>query len=84
MDTGCFLTFEDLLLPVARKALRNRDEEVLARFGRFVEELMSSYVEYAVNLATISLQEGAKAERGRSICRYLGRISLEAYENFCF
>ncbi len=80
MGTGCFLTYEDLLLPLARRALDNRDEEFLSRLESFIEGLMTSGDDYAVNVATVGLIEGLKAYGDPLIRSYLGPVSLEEFD----
>ncbi len=78
-DTGCFLTYEDLLLPFARKALQARDMATLERVANFIEDLLALDDEYAENLATVALLEGLKAD-GDDILPLLGNRSLAIYE----
>lgn len=84
METGCFLTYEDLLLPVAREALNAKDEEKLARIGSFIEELMILGDDYAVNVATVGLLEGLKADGNDTIRQYLGTASLAEYDSMIY
>lgn len=81
METGCFLTYEDLLLPVAREALDAKDEERLVRIGSFIEKLMNLGDDYAVNVATVGLLEGLKADGNDMIRKYLGTTSLTEYDS---
>ena len=78
-DTGCFLTYEDLLLPIARRALEEGDDETAARVATFVEELLGLGDDYAENVATVALLEGLKASHGESTRRYLGEHGLAAF-----
>lgn len=80
METGCFLTYEDLLLPLARQALNGRDEALLTRLGIFIEQLMTSGDDYAVNVATVGLIEGLKAYRNPLVRSFLGPVSLEEFD----
>lgn len=84
MDTGCFLTFEDLLLPVARRALKASDSNMLGRIGAFTEALMGSGDEYAVNVATVAILEGLKAEGDPRVCSHLGTVSLAEYDRITY
>lgn len=84
MDTGCFLTFEDLLLPVARRALKAGDSNMLERIGAFTETLMGSGDEYAVNVATVAILEGLKAEGDPRVRSHLGAISLAEYDGLTY
>ena len=79
MYTGCFLTFEDLLLPFTIEAIRDKNKPLLTRVGSFIEELMTSGDDYSVNVATIGMLEGLKAHGGCPACDFLGPVSLEEY-----
>ena len=79
MHTGCFLTFEDILLPFAIDAIRAKDELLLTRIGAFIEELMTSGDDYSVNVATVGLLEGLKASGECPTCDFLGPASLKEY-----
>lgn len=84
IETGCFLTFEDLLLPLARQALNAHDKDFLARMGDFIEELMTSDDEHAVNVATVGLIEGLKAYGNPLIRSFLGPVSLEEFDTMAY
>lgn len=84
METGCFLTYEDLLLPLARRALDSHNEAFLTRLGIFVEQLMTSGDGHAVNVATVGLIEGLKAYGNLLIRSYLGPISLEEFDTLVY
>lgn len=84
METGCFLTYEDLLLPLARRALDNHDEAFLTRLGAFVERLMTSGDGHAVNVATVGLIEGLKAYGNQLVRSYLGPVSLEEFDTMVY
>lgn len=80
METGCFLTYEDLLLPLTRQALDKRDEALLTRLGAFIEQLMTSGDDYAINVATVGLIEGLKAYGNQLVRSFLGPISLKEFD----
>lgn len=84
METGCFLTYEDLLLPLARQALDGRDEALLARLGAFIEQLMTSGDDYAINVATVGLIEGLKAYGNQLVRSFLGPISLKEFDTLIY
>jgi hypothetical protein len=82
METGCFLTYEDLLLPRIHKAFRDRDERFLKMAWRFVEYLLTMGDAYAENVATVGILEGVKtAEDARVVRAYLGPTSLEVFDD---
>ena len=84
METGCFVTYEDLLLPLARHALDDHDETLLTRLGVFIEQLMTSGDAYAVNLATVGLIEGLKAYGNSPIRSFLGPVSLKEFDTMVY
>lgn len=84
MDTGCFLTYEDLLLPLATEALDAQDAETLKRVGTFIERLMTLGDDYAANVATVGLLEGLKAHGKDEIRQYLGTASLAEYDSMTY
>ena len=84
METGCFLTYEDLLLPIARHALDEHDEAFLARLGAFIERLMTSGDDRTVNVATVGLIEGLKAYGNTLIRAFLGPVSLEEFDTLVY
>lgn len=84
METGCFLTYEDLLLPLTRQALDKRDEALLTRLGAFIEQLMTSGDDYAINVATVGLIEGLKAYGNQLVRSFLGPISLKEFDTLIY
>lgn len=84
MATGCFLTYEDLLLPLALQAIDCGDEAFLQCLGGFVEELMTSGDELAVNVSTVGLIEGLKAHGNERVQSFLGPNSLREYDDFSY
>ena len=84
METGCFLTYEDLLLPFARDALDAKDDVKLTRIGTFIEKLVTLGDDYAVNVATVGLLEGLKADGNDTIRQYLGTTSLAEYDSMAY
>ena len=84
LETGCFLVYEDLLLPLFKRALAKQNSQLLKRAGRFIDELLSSKDEYAVNVATIGLLEGLKSGKCDGIRDYLGPKALEEYDSLTY
>ncbi len=79
IDTGCFLTYEDLLLPLARQALEQKDEKTNRRVSAFIENLLGLDDSYAENVATVALLEGLKASPGDIARAHLGERGLAVY-----
>lgn len=71
MDTGCFLTHEDILLEKIRASLSANDEAFISRSADYIEYLLSLNDDYAKNVAIVGLIEGLLdrpgGERVRSI-----------------
>ena len=85
METGCFLTFEDLLLPLIRKAFKEGDTDFLDRACPFIEQLITSGDGYAENVATVGILEGVKATENAAVVRsFLGPMSLEIFDDPTF
>ena len=84
MDTGYFLTYEDLLLPVARRALEQADGAMLKRIGDFIEMLMTSGDPNAKNVATVGLIEGLRANGDDGIREHLGPVAREEYDTLVY
>lgn len=81
IETGSFLTYEDLFLPLVKKALETQDETMLVRAGIFIERLMTLDDDYAKNVATVGVIEGLRANKDDSIRRFLGESSLIEYDS---
>lgn len=80
IDTGCFLTYEDLLLPLARQALEQKDEKTIGRVAAFIERLLGLDDDYAENVATVALLEGLKAGHGGIARARLGERGSDVYD----
>lgn len=61
MDTGAFLTHEDVLRPHIEAALDEGGREYLERAAAYIEGLLLSGDEYAENVAVVGILEGLKA-----------------------
>lgn len=82
MDTGCFLTYEDLLLPRIRTAFIEGDEPFRKRSCRFIEHLLLMGDGYAANVATVGLLEKIKSDVDAKVVRpYLLPTSLEVFDD---
>ena len=63
MDTGCFLTHEDVLHPFIDQAFKDEDQQILKRVGAYVERLLNLNDEYAENVAIIGIVEWIALDR---------------------
>ena len=61
MDTGAFLTYEDVFRPHVELAVENGDAGFLERASTFIEDLYLTGDKYAVNVVYVGILEGLKA-----------------------
>lgn len=61
LDTGAFLTYEDVFRKHIETAVRTDEEAFLKRTSEFLEDLMATGDEYACNVVTVGVLEGLKA-----------------------
>lgn len=69
MDTGCFLTHEDVLHPFIDQAFKDKDQQILKRVGAYIEHLLDLGDEYAENVAIVGLVEWLALERADAATR---------------
>lgn len=62
INTGAFITYEDLLLPHIVQALENNDTEFLEKSARFIEELLTNNDQYSQNVIYVGILEGLKSK----------------------
>lgn len=60
MNTGAFLTYEDVFRPHIEAAIEKNDAIFLERAGDFIEELFLTGDEYATSVICIGILEGLK------------------------
>lgn len=81
MDTGAFLTYEDVFRSRLEKAIALVDVAFLQRAGAFIEELFTSGDPYAVNVIYVGILEGLKANCDNAAVRsFLGAKSLAEFD----
>ncbi|MEE8722943.1 MAG: hypothetical protein SOI38_08220 [Eggerthellaceae bacterium] len=61
MDTGAFLTYEDVFRPHVEKAIADNDKGFLDRAADFIESLYLTGDDYAKNVVCVGILEGLKA-----------------------
>ena len=61
IDTGAFLTYEDVFRPHVERAIEGGDASFLERAGSFIEGLYLTGDEYAMNVVYVGILEGLKA-----------------------
>ena len=81
LDTGAFLTYEDVFRRHIETAIRIQDKGFLERVGNFLETLIISDDEYTVNVVTVAILEGLKAYCSEDeIKSFLQPKCLKTYE----
>ena len=83
MDTGCFLTHEDVHHPFVVAAIDDDDTEVLKRVGDYAEALLASHDEYAENVAAVGLVEWLALDHPSEMVRdALGQMGKALYDEY--
>ncbi len=83
--TGAFLTYEDVFRPRIEEAVERQDGDYLKRAGVFLEELFTSGDEYDVNVVTVGILEGLKANCDSEAVRgFLGAETLSEYDSLTY
>lgn len=83
MDTGCFLTHEDVHHPFVVAAIDDDDTEVLKRAGDYAEALLASHDEYAENVAAVDLVEWLALDHPSEMVRdALGQMGKALYDEY--
>ena len=81
MDTGAFLTYEDVFRPHLESAIDGDDASFLERAGAFIEELYLTADEYAMNVIYVGILEGLKANcNNEKVCAFLKPITQKEFE----
>ena len=81
MDTGAFLTYEDVFRPHIESAIGGDDASFLERAGAFIEELYLTADEYAMNVVYVGILEGLKANcNNEKVCAFLKPITQKEFE----
>ncbi len=62
MDTGAFITYEDIFLPHIVAAVENEDFDFLRRVAVFLEKYLTQEGEYSSNVICVGILEGLKAK----------------------
>lgn len=83
LDTGCFLTHEDVLHTHIEQAIESGDSTFLKRVGGYIEKLLTLDDEYATNVATVALIEWLALEHPGDVTRsMLGPNGLTLYDEY--
>ncbi len=85
MDTGAFLTYEDVLRPHIEKAVMRNDGHFAERAFEFIEKLYLSGDKYAVNVVTVGILEGLKANCNNELVRpYLKDATRREFDELTY
>ncbi len=81
MDTGAFLTYEDIFRPRIERALKTGDSAFLERAANFIENLYLTGDSYAMNVVYVGILEGLKAncdnEKVRIFLKPVTRVQFD-------
>lgn len=81
METGAFLTYEDVFRPHVEKALQAGDTAFLERVANFIEGLYLTADEYAMNVVCVGILEGLKANCDNdSVRAFLNPVTHKEFE----
>ena len=82
MDTGAFLTYEDVLRPHVENAIECGDAKFLEKVAAFIEGLYLTGDEYAINVVSVGILEGLKANcDNEAVCNFLKPATLQEFNN---
>jgi len=85
MDTGAFLTYEDVFRPHVEKAVESGDAGFLERAGAFIESLYLSGDEYAMSVAYVGVLEGLKANCDNQAVRaFLRPVTRKEFDELTY
>ena len=81
IDTGAFLTYEDVFRPFIENAIANNNNVILERVSSFLETIFVSGDKYAVNVVSVGILEGLKANCNNEAVRaFLLPNTLKEFE----
>lgn len=85
LDTGAFLTYEDIFLPRIVEALNNNEIDFLKRSADFIEKEHTQEDEYAANVIYVGVLEGLKAKcEERKIRAFLHGTALKDFDSLTY
>ena len=85
IETGAFLTYEDLFLPKIVKAIENNDVNYLKRVAIFLERHLTQCGEYSSNVIVVGILEGLKAKCNHNKVRsFLLDESIKQFNELTF
>ena len=82
MDTGAFLTYEDIFRPHLERAIEDGDTLFLERASTYIENLYRTGDEYAQNVICVGVLEGLKANCDNdAVSAFLKPITRNEFNN---
>lgn len=84
INTGCFITFEDIFMPFLRKNVEMNNKDMIERLYSFIEQLCDIDDPYAQNLLYVAILENIGSNNDPNPFEiYLKPKSLKIYlENY--
>lgn len=85
METGAFLTYEDVFQPHIERALEIGDSAFLKRAADFIEDLYLTGDDYAMNVVYVGILEGLKANCDNGKVRaFLKPVTRGQFDNLTY
>lgn len=85
METGAFLTYEDVFRPHVERALTTGDSVFLERAADFIEGLYLTGDDYATSVVYVGILEGLKADCDNDKVRaFLKPVTREQFDELVY
>ena len=85
METGAFLTYEDVFRPHVEHALATGDSVFLERAADFIEALYLTGDDYAMSVVYVGILEGLKAGcDNEKVREFLKPVTLEQFDELVY
>ena len=84
IETGSFITYEDVFMPFLEKYVELKNNEMIERIYNFIEELCDIDDPYVQNILYVAILEKISCyEHSEDFSRYLHQKSMKIYlENY--
>lgn len=84
LNTGCFITFEDVFMPFFETVIKTNDEKMKNRIAKFIEALSNIEDDYVQNVLYIAILENISSyiNKDKFIDCLLQNSKKIYYENF--
>lgn len=85
METGAFLTYEDVFRPHVEHALTTGDLAFLERAANFIERLYLTGDNYAMSVVSVGVLEGLKANcDDEKVCVFLEPVTRKQFDELIY